>query len=101
MSESSPTSRVSKIGDATIWNLALQAQVGEVFWPEVETSYTYYPNGPHAGKSQISITPNLIVGNIPIYGRLALNLGLGYELTVSPRVPTFDRSWILSLRLNF
>jgi hypothetical protein len=101
LSESFPTSRVSAIGDATIWNVALQAQVGEVFWPEVETSYTYYPNGPHAGKSQISITPNLIVGNIPIYGRLALNLGLGYELTVSPRVPTFDRSWILSVRLNF
>ena len=101
LSESFPTSRVSKIGDSTIWNLALQAHFGEVFWPEVETNYTYFPNGPHAGKSQLSITPNLIVGSIPIYGRLALNVGLGYQLAVSPRVPSFDRNWILSVRLNF
>lgn len=101
LSESFPTSRVSKIGDATIWNLALQAHLDEVFWPEVETNYSYFANGPRAGKSQLSITPNLIVGSIPIYGRLALNVGLGYQLTVSPRVPSFDRNWILSVRLNF
>lgn len=62
VSESFPTSRVSKIGDSTIWNLALQAHVGGMFWPEVEMNYTYFPNGPRAGKTQIAITPNLIVG---------------------------------------
>ena len=92
---------MSKIGDVTIWNLAVQSHVGEVFWPEVETNYTYFPNGPHVGKSQLSITPNLIVGTIPIYKRLGLNVGLGYQRTVSPRVPSFDRNWILSVRLNF
>jgi hypothetical protein len=101
LSESFPTSRVSKIGDATIWNLALQAHIGEVFWPEVETNYTYFPNGPRAGKAQISITPNLIVGSIPINQRLGLNIGVGYQVAVSPRVPSFDRNWILSVRLNF
>ncbi len=101
LSESFPTSRVSKIGDVTIWNLAVQSHVGEVFWPEVETNYTYFPNGPHVGKSQLSITPNLIVGTIPIYKRLGLNVGLGYQRTVSPRVLSFDRNWILSVRLNF
>jgi hypothetical protein len=54
-----------------------------------------------AGKSQISITPNLIVGTIPIYRRLGISVGLGYQLAVSPRVPTFDRNWILSVRLSF
>ena len=101
LSEAFPTRRVSKIGDATIWNLALQSHVGEVFWPEVEMNYTYFPNGPRAGKSQISITPNLIVGTIPIYQRLGISVGLGYQLAVAPRVPTFDRNWILSVRLNF
>ena len=52
-------------------------------------------------KSQLSITPNLIVGSIPIYGRLALNVGMGCQLAVLPRVPSFDRNWILSVRLNF
>lgn len=101
LSESLPTRRVSKIGDATIWNLALQAHVAELFWPEVEMNYTYFPNGPHAGKNQISITPNLIVGTIPIYQRLGISVGLGYQVAVSPRVPSFDRNWILSVRLNF
>ena len=101
LSESFPISRVSKIGDATIWNVALQAHFGEVLWPEVEMNYTYFPNGLRAGKTQTSITPNLIVGSIPIDQRLALNVGLGYQLALSPRVPTFDRNWILSVRLNF
>ena len=101
LSESLPTRRVSKIGDATLWNLALQSQLGEVFWPEVEMNYTYFPIGPRAGKSQISITPNLVVGSIPIYERLGLNVGLDYQLALSPRVPTFGRSWILSVRLSF
>jgi hypothetical protein len=101
LSESFPTSRMSKIGNATIWNLALQSHVGEVLWPEVEMNYAYFPNGPRAGKYQISITPNFIVGSIPIYGRLALNVGLGYQVALSPRAPTFDRNWILSVRLNF
>jgi len=57
----------------------------------VETNYVYFPNGPRAGKSQISITPNLIVGTIPIYRRLGISVGLGYQLAVSPRVPTFER----------
>jgi len=74
------TSRVSKIGDSTIWNLALQAHFGEVFCPEVEMNYTYFPNGPRAGKTQIAITPNLIVGSIPTNQRLGLNIGLGYQL---------------------
>jgi hypothetical protein len=30
-----------------------------------------------------------------------LNVGLGYQVAVSPRVPSFDRNWILSVRLNF
>jgi hypothetical protein len=64
-------------------------------------NYTYFPNGLRAGKTQTSITPNLIVGSIPIDQRLALNVGLGYQLALSPRVPTFDRNWILSVRLNF
>jgi len=80
LSESFPTSRVSKIGDSTIWNLALQAHFGEVFCPEVEMNYTYFPNGPRAGKTQIAITPNLIVGSIPTNQRLGLNIGLGYQL---------------------
>ena len=101
LSESFPTRRVSKIGDSTIWNLAFQGHFGEVFWPEVEMNYTYFPNGPRAGKTQISITPNLIIGSIPINQRLGLNIGLGYQVAVSPRVPTFDRNWILSVRLNF
>jgi hypothetical protein len=32
LSESFPTRRISKIGDSTIWNLALQAPFGEMFW---------------------------------------------------------------------
>jgi hypothetical protein len=97
----SPTSRVSKIGDAAIWNLALQSHVGEAFWPGVEMNYTYFPNGPRAGNKQIAITPNLIVGTIPIYERLGINVGLGYGVAVRPRVPTFDRNWMLSVRLSF
>jgi len=74
LSESFPTTRVSGVGDSTIWNLALQAHFGEFLWPEVEMNYTYFPNRPHAGKTQIAITPNLIIGSIPINQRLGFTL---------------------------
>jgi hypothetical protein len=94
LSESFPTSRVSKIGDSTIWNLALQAHFGEVFCPEVEMNYTYFPNGPRAGKTQIAITPNLIVGVNTDQSAAGIKHWLGIPAVASPHVPSFDRNWI-------
>ena len=67
-----------RVGD-WVGNFNIQTTLSESF-PEVEMNYTYFPNGPRAGKTQIAITPNLIVGSIPTNQRLGLNIGLGYQL---------------------
>jgi hypothetical protein len=62
-------------------------------------NYIYFPNGPSVGKTQISVAPKLIIGSMPIDQRLGLNIGLSCQVNVSPRMPSFDSSWILSVRI--
>ncbi|HTZ69113.1 MAG TPA: hypothetical protein VMB71_00535 [Acetobacteraceae bacterium] len=102
-----PTAYQGKIGNQIVTNLAFQYHVLHYFWPQVEMNWTYYPDGPRAHLSQVYLTPGITLSRIKITHDLKLTLGVGYQVAVAPDyrakplLPTFDRAWIISTRLNF
>jgi hypothetical protein len=66
----------------------------------VEVNYTEWPNGEHEGLNQVLITPGLVIGRIPIEGRLGLTIGMGYQVAVTEN-PRYQNNFILSVRLPF
>lgn len=87
-------------GTPVLFNTALQYRVMKYFWPEVEANYTYWPNGKHEGLNQLFLTPGLVIGRIPIAGRLGLTVGAGYQRAVTDR-PLYHQNVILTARLPF
>lgn len=87
-------------GTPILWNTAFQYRLDRFFWPEVEFNYTYWPNGTNRDKSQLFVTPGVVVGRIPIHGRLGLTVGVGCQVAVTDK-PTYYRNVILSARLPF
>ena len=104
LSEQNPvgTNRAEdNFGHPILVNAAAQYHLWDVFWPEFETNYTYYPDGSKAGKSQVFLTPGVIFGRFPIADRVKLIVGVGYQFDVSPRMPAYDNNWVLTLRTTF
>ncbi len=87
-------------GNSLVNNTAFQYRVDKYFWPEVEANYTYFPSGEHEGLSQLLVTPGLMIGRIPISGRIGLTFGLGCQFPVSDHA-TVHRNVILSGRIPF
>jgi hypothetical protein len=81
-------------------NTAFQYRVLKVLWPEMEVNYTYWANGEHTGKEQVFLTPGFIIGRLPIWERVGLTIGLGYQVALTDK-PTFDHNFIVSARLPF
>ena len=88
-------------GTPVLSNTAIQYHVMKYFWPEVEANYTYWPNGEHDGLNQLFLTPGLIIGRIPIAGRLGLTVGVGYQVAVTDEHPQYRNNLVLSVRLPF
>jgi hypothetical protein len=87
-------------GTPVLWNTAFQYRVAKYFWPEVEANYTYWPNGKHEGLNQLFITPGLLIGRLPIAGRLGLTFGAGVQVAVTDS-PLYHRNLVLTARLPF
>jgi hypothetical protein len=87
-------------GTPVLFNTTLQYHVMKYFWPEVEANYTYWPNGEHEGLNQLFLTPGLLVGRIPIAGRLGLTIGVGCQVAVTD-TPRYHQNYILTARLPF
>jgi len=81
-------------------NTALQYRLIKVLWPEMEVNYTYYPNGEHTGKEQVFLTPGFLIGRLPIWERVGLTIGLGYQVALTHDA-TFNHNFIISARLPF
>lgn len=87
-------------GDPTIWNTAFQYHFFKYFWPAVEVSYTYYPNGQHAGLNQVLLTPELILGRFALAPRNNLIIGAGYQFAVTNN-PVVQNAFVATARLTF
>jgi hypothetical protein len=94
-----PTAGLAALGEPVTWNTALQAHVGKL-WPELETTYTYYRNGPNDGKSQLALTAGLVVGRFELGHRARLIIGGGYQKVVSS-FKTTEHTWLLTARVAF
>jgi hypothetical protein len=87
-------------GDPVIWNTAFQYHFWKYFWPAVEVSYTYYPNGQHAGYNQVLLTPELILGRFNLAPRNNLIVGAGYQFAVTNN-PVIQNNFVATVRLTF
>jgi|WetSurMetagenome_2_1015567.scaffolds.fasta_scaffold251183_2 hypothetical protein len=103
-----PLSHEAEIGHAITGNVALQYHLGTYFWPEFETNMIHWAGGPRDGKTQVFLTPGLILGRFKIAGRTKFIIGVGRQFAVSPKLtttpvltPTYDGSWILTVRTAF
>jgi hypothetical protein len=103
-----PLAHEREIGKSILANLALQYHVGEFLWPELEVNATQWSGGLRDGKTQVFLTPGLVIGRFPIAGRTKAIVGLGYQVAVGPKLvttpaltPIYDRQLIVTTRMSF
>lgn len=95
-----PNGGLDRLGMPLAYNTAFQYHIFKVLWPEVEVNYTWFPDGEHAGKNQVFITPGLVLGRFPIWKRVKLIAGSGFQVAVT-KYAVYHNSWILTGRLAF
>jgi hypothetical protein len=95
-----PTADVDILGRTITWNNALQYHVAKRLWPQLEANVTHYSDGPRDGKTQVLLTPGVLVGRLQLSGRLAATFGAGVQIPVST-FHVFESRAIISARLPF
>lgn len=104
-----PTSHEDEIGVALVTNATLQYHFAKVFWPEVELNTTHWFGGDRDGKTQVFVTPGLVIGRFPLFdNRLRVIVGAGYQYALAPRpttvpvsTPAYNHAWIFTARVAF
>jgi hypothetical protein len=98
---SSASENMKNFGDPTLWNTAFQYHISQFLWPEFEVNYEYWPNGEHAGYSQVMFTPGIIFGRFPLgNSRENLIVGAGYQFAVTNN-PVIANNVVVSARISF
>jgi len=95
-----PTGNEAKIGRTVPWNNAFQYHLHRKFWPEVEVNYTHFHDGPNNGKTQVFMTPGLVIGRLHLWKRLALTVGGGFQIATT-QFHSNNHNGILSVRFPF
>lgn len=95
-----PVKGIERTGSPVVHNVAVQYRVHRRFWPELEANTTVWPNGERAGKKQVFLTPGLVIGRIPLTGRLGLTVGAGFQIAVT-EFHTYNHKVIWTVRLPF
>lgn len=95
-----PAGHTSTIGRTYTWNHTFQLRTFEKIWPELEINQSWFSGGPNDGKEQTFITPGVVVGRMPLTGRVGLTVGAGVQIAVS-QFHTSDHNIILSMRFPF
>jgi hypothetical protein len=95
-----PAGNEARIGRSYPWNNAFQYRLYRKFWPELEVNYTYFQDGPNHGKTQVFMTPGLVIGRVHLCKRLALTLGGGFQIATT-HFHTNNHNGIVSVRFPF
>ena len=95
-----PVRNASRVGTPVSYNTAFQYAVLKKIAPEVEINTTNFPNGPNRGKTQVFVSPGVVLGKFHLWRRLGFALGGGIQIAVT-RFHTFNHNRILSLRFPF
>ena len=103
-----PMSQANILGTAYLWNTTFQYHAFTYFWPEFETNVTQWSGGLRNGKTQVMLTPGLILGRFDLFGRAKGIIGGGYQFAVTPKLttepvltPLYDHAWIMTARVAF
>lgn len=95
-----PDGGQDRLGMPVAWNTAFQYKILKYIWPEFEVNYTWWPNGEREGNTQVYLTPGVVVGRLPIYQRVGLTLGVGYQVAVTDK-PAYNHNVVFSGRIPF
>jgi hypothetical protein len=95
-----PTGNEAGIGRTYPWNNAFQYRLYRKFWPEVEVNYLHFQDGANNGKTQVFMTPGLVIGRIHLWKRLALTVGGGFQIATT-HFHTNNHNGIFSIRFPF
>jgi hypothetical protein len=100
-----PTDHQEIIGTSVVWNTAFQYGFNKVLWPELEVNTTHLLDGLRGGKTQVFLTPGVILG-VPLFNSaVRAKIGGGYQFAVTPKLtitpvltPVYNHAWILTAR---
>jgi hypothetical protein len=95
-----PTGNEAVIGRTYPWNNAFQYRVCRKLWPEVEVNYTHFQDGANNGKTQVYMTPGLVIGRLHIWKRLGFTFGGGFQIAAT-HFHTNNHNGIFSVRFPF
>lgn len=95
-----PAGAWQRLGTPLALNVAFQYHVLRKFWPEVEVNSTAWPNGLFRGKKETFLTPGIIVGRFPFWGRVGLVLGAGFQIATT-HFHRSNHNLILTVRFPF
>ncbi len=95
-----PTADTQALGRTYLWNNAFQARVWRKLWPEIELNSAFFQDGKNDGQRQNFVTPGLVIGRLPLWGRAGLTVGAGYQIATT-HFHTTNHNAILSLRVPF
>jgi hypothetical protein len=95
-----PTADTNISGRTYLWNNAIQCRVFRKLWPEVEFNSTFFQQGRNDGQRQNFVTPGLVLGRFPLWNRVGLTFGAGYQIATT-HFHTSNHNAILSVRLPF
>lgn len=95
-----PTGSTERLGRPITSNTTFQYLIMRKLWPEVEINSTFWRDGAKAGKSQVFVTPGLIVGRIPMNRRVAVVFGGGFQFATT-QYHAYSHSIVFTVRLPF
>ena len=95
-----PAGTWQRLGTPLALNVAFQYHVLEKFWPEVEVNSTAWPNGTLDGKKETFLTPGVVVGRFPFWGRVGVVVGAGMQIAAT-HFHRSNHNLILTVRFPF
>lgn len=78
-----PTGNEAVIGRTIPWNNTFQYHAFKRLWPEVEVNYTHFFDGPSNGKTQVYMTPGLVLGRFRLWKTLGFAVGGGFQVAAT------------------
>jgi hypothetical protein len=95
-----PASGVNFLGRATTFNTAVDYKLLKWIWPMLEQNSEFWSGGILGGKKQVFLTPGIVLGALPVAGRLHLAIGSGVQIAVT-QFHQYNHRWIISVRFPF
>ncbi len=95
-----PVDSVRQVGRVIVWNTVAQQHLGKFAWPELEANTSFFKGGPNDGKTQLFLTPGVVLGRFPLHNRVGLTLGAGMQIAAT-RDRTYNHALIFTARLPF